>query len=38
MNLYEEFVHSEDDVEATPEYQIIEFDNRRTHQRFSLRL
>lgn len=37
MNLYEEFVHSEDEVEATPEYQIIEFDNRRTHQRFSLR-
>jgi hypothetical protein len=37
MNMYEEFVHSEDEVEPTLEYQIIEFDNRRTHQRLSLR-
>ena len=33
MNLHEELeLHSEDDVEATPEYQIVEFDNRQAHQ------
>ena len=37
MNLHEEFLHSNGEDEFAADYQHIEFDNRRTHQRFSLR-
>ncbi|PWF61688.1 pilus assembly protein PilZ [Shewanella sp. BC20] len=37
MNMHEEFVHSESAVDSELEYQVIEFDNRRTHPRLSLR-